>query len=75
MLVLYGRIKELREKNDLKQKDLAEYLNCSQQAYSNYELGIRDIPSDVLIDLADFYRTNTGYLLGLTDNKTYYKKL
>ena len=75
MLVLYGRIKELREKNDLKQKDLAEYLNCSQQAYSNYELGQRDIPTDILIALAEFHKTNVDYLLGLTDVKTYYKDL
>lgn len=70
-----NRIRDLREDNDLKQKDLANYLCCSQQAYSNYELGLRDIPSDILIKLADLYMTNIDYLLRLTDNKTYYKDL
>ena len=49
---MYQRIKYLREDNDLKQKDVADYLNCSQVCYSNYELGKRDIPTEVLIKLA-----------------------
>ena len=66
---MYKRIRELREDNDLLQKHLAEYLHCSQVAYSRYELGTRDIPTQVLIDLAKFYNTTTDYLLGLTDKK------
>jgi len=66
---VYKRIRELREDNDLLQKHLAEYLHCSQVAYSRYELGTRDIPTQVLIDLAKFYNTTTDYLLGLTDKK------
>ena len=65
---MYKRIRELREDNDLLQKHLAEYLHCSQVAYSRYELGARDIPTQVLIDLAKFYNTTTDYILGLTDN-------
>jgi transcriptional regulator with XRE-family HTH domain len=57
----------MREDNDLFQKDLAKYLQCSQVSYSHYELGKRDIPTDVLIRLAAFYHTSTDYLLGLTD--------
>lgn len=64
---MYKRIRDLREDNDLKQRELAEYLNCSQVCYSRYELGERDIPTDVLIKLAKFYNTTTDYLLGLTD--------
>ncbi|MBR2884812.1 MAG: helix-turn-helix transcriptional regulator [Clostridia bacterium] len=64
---MYKRIRELREDNDLLQRDLAEYLHCSQVAYSRYELGTRDIPTQVLIDLAKFYNTTTDYILGLTD--------
>ena len=64
---MYKRIRELREDNDLLQRDLAEYLHCSQVAYSRYELGTRDIPTQVLIDLAKFYTTTTDYILGLTD--------
>ena len=65
---MYRRIRDLREDRDLKQRQLAEYLNCSQQVYSNYELGQRDIPTDVLIRLALFYNVSVDYLLGLTAN-------
>lgn len=70
---MYHRIKDLREDKDLKQRQLAEYLNCSQQVYSNYELGQRDIPTDVLIRLADFYNVSIDYLLGQTKNPKRYK--
>lgn len=65
--MVYRRIRDLREDHDLKQKDLAEFLNCSQQVYSNYELGQRDIPTEILIRLSEFYRVSVDYLLGLTD--------
>lgn len=65
---MYRRIRDLREDNDLKQQQLAEFLNCSQQVYSNYELGQRDIPTDILIRLADFYHVSIDYLLGQTSN-------
>ena len=65
---MYRRIRDLREDRDLKQKQLAEYLNCSQQVYSNYELGQRDIPTDVLIRLSAYYGVSVDYLLGLTAN-------
>ena len=67
--MVYERIRELREDNDLLQKHLAEYLHCSQVAYSRYELGTRDLPTQVLIDLAKFYNTTTDYILGLTNKK------
>lgn len=73
--MIYQKIRDLREDRDLKQSDMAKALNCSQQAYSNYELGQRDIPSDILIALAEFHKTNVDYILGLTVNKTYYKDL
>ena len=65
---MYQRIRDLREDRDLKQRQLAEFLNCSQQVYSNYELGQRDIPTDVLIQLANFYNVSTDYILGLTND-------
>ncbi|MBQ2854679.1 MAG: helix-turn-helix transcriptional regulator [Oscillospiraceae bacterium] len=65
---MYQRIRDLREDRDLKQWQLAEYLNCSQQVYSNYELGQRDVPTDILIRLADFYNVSIDYLLGQTKN-------
>lgn len=64
---MYRRIRDMREDSDLLQKDLAEYLQCTQVSYSHYELGKRDIPTDVLIRLARFYGTSTDYLLGLTE--------
>ena len=48
---MYRHIRDLREDSDLFQKDLAEYLQCSQVCYSHYEMGKRDIPTDVLIKL------------------------
>ena len=65
---MYQRIRDLREDRDLKQHQLAKYLNCSQQVYSNYELGQRDIPTDILIKLSIFYEVSVDYLLGLTSN-------
>ena len=64
----YQRIRDLREDRDLKQRELADYLNCSQRVYSNYELGQRDIPTDVLIRLSAFYNVSVDYILGLTSN-------
>ncbi|MBE6948760.1 MAG: helix-turn-helix transcriptional regulator [Ruminococcaceae bacterium] len=71
---MYRRIRDLREDNDLLQKDIAEYLRCSQVCYSYYEMGKRDIPTDVLIKLAAYYETSTDYLLGLTDKKAPYPR-
>ena len=65
---MYERIRDLREDRDLKQREVAEFLNCSQRVYSNYELGQRDIPTDVLIRLSQFYQVSTDYILGLTNN-------
>lgn len=65
---MYQRIRDLREDRDLKQRQLAEFLNCSQQVYSNYELGQRDLPTDILIRLSQFYGVSVDYLLGLTNN-------
>ena len=66
---MYRRIRDLREDHDLTQRQLAEALHCSQQVYSNYELGQRDIPTDILIKLSKFYRVTTDYILGLSDKK------
>ena len=70
---MYRRIKDLREDKDLTQKEVAKFLNCSQQVYSNYELGQRDIPTQVLLALSRLHKTSIDYLLGNTDNPTPYK--
>ena len=67
--MVYKRIRDLREDHDLTQKDIAKVLNCSQQVYSNYELGQRDIPTDILIKLSRFYNVSVDYILGLSDLK------
>lgn len=66
---MYQRIRNLREDSDMKQREVADYLNCSQQVYSNYELGQRDIPTDILIKLSNLYGVSTDYILGLTNTK------
>lgn len=71
---MYERLRDLREDRDLKQKDIAKYLQCSQVGYSHYEIGSRDIPTDVLIKLADFYNVSTDYILGRTDELKPYPK-
>ena len=65
---MYIKIRDLREDCDLTQKQVAKILNCSQQVYSNYELGQRDIPTDILIKLSSFYQVSTDYILGITNN-------
>ena len=66
---MYKRIRDLREDHDLTQRQLAEALHCSQQVYSNSELGQRDVPTDILIKLARFYNVTTDYILGLSDKQ------
>ena len=66
--MIYKRIRDLREDKDLTQKEMARTLNCSQQVYSNYELGQRDIPTDILIKLSSFYGVSVDYVLGISDN-------
>lgn len=68
-----SRLYELREDNDLKQRELAALLNCSQVCYSHYELGRREIPLALLMKLADFYKTSVDYLLYRTDNPAPYE--
>lgn len=71
--MLYKRIRDLREDKDLSQKQMGEILSCSQRVYSNYERGELDIPTEILIKLADFHNTSVDYLLNRTDNIKPYK--
>lgn len=63
----YKRIRELREDHDLTQRAIAKMLNMPQPQYYRYEQGHRDIPTDILIALADIYNTTTDYILERTD--------
>ena len=67
--MLYRRIRDLREDKDLTQKQMGEILMCSQRVYSNYERGELDIPTEILVKLADFHGVSVDYLLNRTDKK------
>ena len=71
-MAYYSRIRDLREDRDLTQSEVAKILFITQQQYSLYEKGYRDIPTTLLIILADFYETSTDYILGRTDNQKMY---
>lgn len=65
--MLYQRIRELREDHDLTHVQMGKILSCSQRVYSNYERGELDIPTEILIKLADFYEVSVDYLLNRTE--------
>lgn len=67
------RIKDLREDGDITQKEIAAYLHVSQNTYSQYENGQRQLPIECLIALAKFYNTSTDYILGLTEERKPYR--
>ena len=69
---MYQRPRDLREDNDLTQTQIAQMLGMSQTGYSKYETGENDLPTQILIRLADFYHTSVDYLLGRTDITTPY---
>ena len=70
---MYRRIRDLREYADLTHREIAEILNCSQRVYSNYERGELDIPTEILIRLANFYDPSVDYILGRTDRRDWQK--
>ena len=70
----YRRIKDLREYCNMSQKVVAEQLNLTRSAYSNYENGLRTIPIEVLDAMAELYGTSIDYILGRTDEKEPYPK-
>ena len=67
------RIRDLREDADLTQKQVAAYLLCDQSLYSKYERGERDLPLDLAVKLAQYYKTSVDYLVGLTKEKRPYR--
>ncbi|MCI8393365.1 MAG: helix-turn-helix transcriptional regulator [Clostridia bacterium] len=68
------RLKSLREDGDIKQREIAELLNCKQNTYQQYETGKRQIPLDALKKLAIFYNTSIDYILELTDEEKPYPR-
>lgn len=69
---MYPRIRNLREDRDMNQTQIAKMLGMSQTGYSKYETGENDIPTSILIKLANFYNTSIDYLLGQTNEKRRY---
>jgi len=71
---MYRRIRDLREDKDMTQTEMAKILNCSQRIYSNYECGDVDIPTQILIKLAQYHNVSTDYLVELTGRKNNYPR-
>ena len=67
--IMYKRIRDLREDADMTQVQIAKILNCSQRVYSNYECGDIDIPTEILIKLANFHDVSVDYILGRTNKR------
>lgn len=68
---MFERIRDLREDNDLKQKDLASYLSVDQSTYSDYENGRINVPVDMLIKIAEYYNVSLDYLVGRSNTKEF----
>lgn len=66
------RLRDIREDHDITQKALASHLNIRQNTYSQYENGQRQLPIDILVQLALYFHTSTDYILGLTDTPAPY---
>ncbi len=66
---MYPRLRILREEKDLSQTKIANYLGMSQTGYSKYETGENDIPTNILIRLADYYQVSVDYILGRTNQR------
>ena len=69
---IYTRIRDLRAEKELTQTEMASILSCSQRVYSDNERGYLDIPTRILIKLADFHEVSTDYILNRTNKKTRY---
>lgn len=68
----YPRVRELREDHDLTQREVAAVLHMPQSQYFRYEQGYRDLPTDILITLADLYKTSADYILGRTNDPAFH---
>ena len=69
----FKNLRAIREDRDIKQKQVAEILNVSQNTYSQYETGVISLTAEVLIKLADYYNVSIDYLLDRTDNPNFLK--
>lgn len=65
------RLFDLREDNDLYQKDVTKILGVSQQSYSQWEKGVKIIPLKHLNTLCNYYKVSMDYMLDLSNDKYY----
>lgn len=68
-IVVFKRIRDMREDRDYTQKQIAEYLNITQATYSEYESGKINVPIEAFIKLAELYNVSIDYLTGLQEDK------
>lgn len=68
------KIRDMREDHDFTQQRIAGYLECDRSLYAKYEREEREIPLQMLMKLAAFYKTSLDYLAGLTDEKQPYPR-
>ena len=74
MFMFHLRLRDLREDNDLTQKEVAAYLGIDQRTYSNYATEKRSMPMEQYRSLAILYKTSVDYLVGLTDSNEPYPR-
>lgn len=68
IIMKFKNLRSIREDRDIRQKDIAKYLNISQNTYSQYETGVISLTAEVLIKLAEYYNVSIDYLLDRTNN-------
>lgn len=68
------KIRDLREDSDLTQQQIAEILKCDRSLYAKYERGERELPLHLAVKLALFHHTSVDYLVGMTNERSPYKR-
>ncbi len=66
-MMLYHRLRDLREDADKSQAEIAEVVGTSQSYYAQYENGKRSMPLERAVILARYYNVSLDYLAGLID--------
>lgn len=65
----YNRLKALRNEAGLSQVKLAKELSMHTTTYTRYESGLRDLPMEVAIQIADYYHVSLDYLVGRSEER------
>lgn len=66
--MIFKHLRDLREDRDIRQREIAAYLNVSQNTYSQYENGVIALTDQVLLKLAEYYNVSVDYLMDRTEN-------